>query len=663
MVKKKVLLKAPVLTQSGYGHNARTVLRALKAYEDVFDIYVEPINWGQCGWEWQDSNERKYIDELIMKNAKYVQMSQGQPIYDVFLHCTIPNEFERKGKVNIGITAGVESNKISPQWMEATQKVEKIIVVSEYAKYGFTNTSYEARDQFGNVVKDFKCQIPIKVVGYPVRKFEPEFFPELEQIDTDFNFLTVCQAGPRKNLPQTIEWFVQEHHDNSNVGLVVKTNIASNSIIDRTHVENQFNYLLSRYPDKKCKVYLIHGDLSDQQMAALYTHEKIKCFVGISCEGFGLSYFEASYYGLPIIAMGYSGICDFMYMPKKSNKNKIHTKAMFCEVEFEIKPIPDNCVWPTVLEKDSMWAHAKEHSYKSKLREVRTNYEKYLDMAKELQKYNCEKFTEEKVYKMWAEEIYGEQIKRVEIKDLPKVSILTSVYGSAEYLNNCLQNIVDQTVFDEKCEVLLGHPTDSPDFEKEKEIILKFVGEYPNIFYYYVLDGNPNLYTVWNYLIELANGSILTNFNTDDVRSKDNVEKCLKMLYANPDICGVYYDVYVTDKFNESMEHNSSNGRKMQFPDFDPKYIKMFNAYAHAVTFWRKDLHTKYGKFNDKYKSAADWDFANRVVAAGEKYGKLNGEPLALYCFNTQSGLSTCEAKSESKRLEEKEIYDYWQIH
>jgi cellulose synthase/poly-beta-1,6-N-acetylglucosamine synthase-like glycosyltransferase len=304
-----------------------------------------------------------------------------------------------------------------------------------------------------------------------------------------------------------------------------------------------------------------------------------------------------------------------------------------------------------------MWAFPRENSFKVRMRDIRGNYDKYLKMANELKEYNLNKFTEEYIYKMYAESIYGEPIKRVEIKDLPKVSILTSVYGSAEYLESCLQNIVDQTVFAEKCEVLLGHPTASPDFDKEREIILKFVEKYPHNFFYYVLDGDPNLYTTWNYLIELANGSILTNFNTDDRRSKDNVEKCLKLLYSNPDACGVYYDQYITDKFNEDMETNSSGGRKYNFPEFSWGYLKLMNFVMHAMSFWRKDLHTKYGKFNDKYKSAADWCAALEWCSHGEKFVK-HSEVLGLYCFNSVSGISTCEAKSESKRLEEKEVYE-----
>ena len=48
-MKKRVLLKAPILTQSGYGEHSRFVFRALKEQEEIFDIYVEPLEWGKTG--------------------------------------------------------------------------------------------------------------------------------------------------------------------------------------------------------------------------------------------------------------------------------------------------------------------------------------------------------------------------------------------------------------------------------------------------------------------------------------------------------------------------------------------------------------------------------------------------------------------------------------
>ena len=49
-MRKKVLVRGPCLSQSGYGEHARMVLRSLRSREDLFDIYIIPTSWGHTGW-------------------------------------------------------------------------------------------------------------------------------------------------------------------------------------------------------------------------------------------------------------------------------------------------------------------------------------------------------------------------------------------------------------------------------------------------------------------------------------------------------------------------------------------------------------------------------------------------------------------------------------
>jgi len=105
---KKVLLKAPLLTQSGYGHHGRTVLRALKSREDLFDVYIQTIGWGHTSWLWENNEERRWIDENLQKTIKFIR---NGGTFDLSLQVTIPNEWEKLAPINIGITAGIETCK------------------------------------------------------------------------------------------------------------------------------------------------------------------------------------------------------------------------------------------------------------------------------------------------------------------------------------------------------------------------------------------------------------------------------------------------------------------------------------------------------------------------------------------------------------------------
>jgi len=66
-MKKRILVRGPALSQTGYGEQCRFALRALRSREDLFDIYLLNIPWGGTNWIFEDSEERRWLDELIIK--------------------------------------------------------------------------------------------------------------------------------------------------------------------------------------------------------------------------------------------------------------------------------------------------------------------------------------------------------------------------------------------------------------------------------------------------------------------------------------------------------------------------------------------------------------------------------------------------------------------
>jgi hypothetical protein len=421
-MRKKILVTGPALTTSGYGEQSRFALRALRSREDLFDIYLTPTTWGQCGWIHEDNEERKWLDSTIMKTVQYTQLCNGQPQYDMSLQITIPNEWKKLAPVNIGYTAGIEVNKISPHWIQPSNQMDKIIVVSNFAKKGFENGVYTAQDQNGNQVPNFRVTTPIEVVNYSVRKGNAT---EIDlPITTNFNFLVVAQAGPRKNFANTVKWFVEEFKNDENVGLICKTHLAGASHIDREAVTNNLQQILASYKDRKCKVYLLHGDLSESEMTSLYTHPKVKALVSLSHgEGFGLPLFEAAGWGLPIITTEWSGHTDFMYCPNKEGKVKPH----FARVDFTLQPVQPEAVWNGVIEKDTMWAFPIGTSAKTQMRAVYKDHDRFRGQAKRLAAHIEREFETNKIYKQFVNLILNK--KNIDPKDFDGISFCIPTNG------------------------------------------------------------------------------------------------------------------------------------------------------------------------------------------------------------------------------------------
>jgi len=164
-------------------------------------------------------------------------------------------------------------------------------------------------------------------------------------------------------------------------------------------------------------VYLLHGELTDEEINELYNHPKVKAHVSFTKgEGYGRPLLEASITGKPVIAPGYSGHLDFL------------DQEMSILLPGQITQIHPSAVVQDMLIPESGWFTVDYKKASDTLEDVYKNYKKYVDGAKKQSYRSRTEFSLEKMSEKLLDILENKVPKKVELKlpelkkiELPKI--------------------------------------------------------------------------------------------------------------------------------------------------------------------------------------------------------------------------------------------------
>ena len=292
-MKKNVVIRAPLLSYSGYGVHSRQIFKWLHEREDI-DVRTQVVQWGNTTWMINPNLQNGLVGNIMSRTG-----IPDRESFDLSFQVQLPDEWDPNlAKFNFGVTAGVETLTCNPGWIEHCNKMDAIIVPSEHTKKCLLNTGH--------------ISVPLFVVPESyIEEIEDRNIPPLDiDIKTSFNFLLFGQLtgnnpeNDRKNMFYTLKWLCEEFKDDPEVGIIIKTNSGRGTHIDRELTSRMVEAALSNtrkgpYP----KVHILHGNMSSREVAGLYRRPDVKCMVALTRgEGFGLPLLEASASGLPVIA-------------------------------------------------------------------------------------------------------------------------------------------------------------------------------------------------------------------------------------------------------------------------------------------------------------------------------------------------------------------------
>jgi hypothetical protein len=429
-MKPLVLVTAPVGTRSGYGSHSRDIVRSLIAM-DKFDVKIWPVRWGTTP---QNAlSEDNPNDAPIIKRLLDNPNMDRQP--DIHFHIVVPNEFQPVGKYNVGITAGLETTACPPEWIEGLNRMNLNIVPAKFIKETLNRMVFDKHNDQKQKVGELRCNTPVEVLFEgtdielykPTKEFSKDLVDELKGIKEDFCFLFVGHwlqgslGQDRKDTGMLIKTFLETFkNQKKQPALILKTSGATPCILDREEIMGKLTEIKNTVNGKLPNVYVLHGDLRDEEMNGLYNHPKVKAHVSFTHgEGFGRPLLEASLSEKPVIAPNWSGHVDFL------DSDAILLPGSLNDVKKESFP-------KNMRVKGAQW-FTVNYNYASKtLKDVFDNYSKYAVKAKKLSIKNQTRFSLDSMTKKFEEMLdkylpkFEEQPTPVDLK-LPKLKKVGSV--------------------------------------------------------------------------------------------------------------------------------------------------------------------------------------------------------------------------------------------
>jgi glycosyltransferase involved in cell wall biosynthesis len=376
MSKPVFVISCPIDTYSGYGARSRDIVKAVVEL-GKYDVKVLPQRWGNTPFGFIKNNpEWNFLEPLLLTTPQL----PSQP--EIWAQITVPNEFQKVGKYNIGITAGIETTVAPAEWVEGCGRMDLILGSSKHTIDVLKNSKFEKRDKqtnqpIGNISWEGESEVMFEGANTDIYKPINSSF-NLSNVKESFAYLFVGHwiqgdiGEDRKNVGLMIKAFFETFKNKSKKpALILKTSQVGSSYMDRNAIIEKIKVIKATCKSKNLpNVYLLHGEFTDKEMNEIYNHSKVKAMVNLTKgEGFGRPLLEFSLTNKPILTTNWSGHTDYL--------NPNFTTMMSGTLK-EVHPSAAN----NMLLKEAQWFNVDTGQVGYYFKDIFSNYKKYKDLAK-----------------------------------------------------------------------------------------------------------------------------------------------------------------------------------------------------------------------------------------------------------------------------------------
>jgi hypothetical protein len=396
--KNTCVISCPIDCYSGYSSRSRDLVKSIiESKNEEWDIKILPQRWGNCSWGFIEDNIEQwgFLKNYLLPQGPLTQ----QP--DIWMQITVPNEFQPIGKYNIGITAGIETTLAHGSWIDGCNRMNLVLVSSKHSKDVLLNSKYNKVNPQTNQsegILELKTPIEVLFEGTDVNIYKPITSTNkninLKDIPESFCFLYTGAwlqgdiGQDRKNTGLLIKAFYETFKNHpSPPALILKTNGANSSYMDRREILRRINIIKSSVIAKTLpKIYLLHGDFTDEEINELYNNNKVKAMINLTKgEGFGRPLLEFSMVGKPIATSNWSGHLDFL-----SSENTFL-------IDGKLENVHPSALMENIIIPESQWFSPDTIQASTAMQDIFLNYKKWEKLAIKQRQYNSENYCWEKM--------------------------------------------------------------------------------------------------------------------------------------------------------------------------------------------------------------------------------------------------------------------------
>ncbi len=186
-----------------------------------------------------------------------------------------------------------------------------------------------------------------------------------------------------------------------------------------------------------------------------------------------------------------------------------------------------------------------------------------------------------------------------------QISIITVCLNSVKTIEKAIQSVICQGIENLEYIIIDGGSNDGT---------VDVIRHYADYITYWVSEPDGGIYNAMNKGLEHITGDVIGILNSDDWYENEAIKLVESIFDNNHDIEVLFGNIMLVDIEGNQIVHEN--------PAFSTLWYQM--SVTHPATFVKKEVYEKYGKFNEYFRIAADYELMYRFWKSKVSFAHIN---------------------------------------